>query len=241
MSAWCARVGFLSLACLVLSGCSGAKVTTKTSSQLNRYQVRTIAMVPFETLATPQVVESVGPSFPIPAGGRRTHMSVAVPLPTDQAVERPTHLVPPSAGEKVTELMWRKLKSRSELQFLSPSEAVGAARELAKEGGGEPPSPQKIAQRLTADAALIGKVLLYQERVGSRLGADPPAAVGFEVKLVAPDGLVLWEGNYYEKQRPMTEDFRGFVQRYGMFVTADELAAYGASELAEAFPFGRVD
>lgn len=89
--------------------------------------------------------------------------------------------------------------------------------------------------------ALIGKVLLYQERVGSRLGADPPAAVGFEVKLVAPDGLVLWEGNYYEKQRPMTEDFRGFVQRYGMFVTADELAAYGASELAEAFPFGRVD
>ena len=58
-------------------------------------------------------------------------------------------------------------------------------------------------------------MLVYQERVGSRLGADPPAAVGFEVKLVASDGMVLWEGNYYEKQRPMTEDFVGFIQRSG--------------------------
>ena len=79
---------------------------------------------------------------------------------------------------------------------------------------------------------------MYQERVGSRLGADPPAAVGFEVKLVAPDGMVLWVGNYYEKQRPMTEDFAGFIQRYGVFVTAEELAAYGAAELADVFPFG---
>jgi hypothetical protein len=81
-------------------------------------------------------------------------------------------------------------------------------------------------------------VLVYQERVGGRFGADPPAVVGFEVKLVAPDGNILWEGNYYEKQRPMTEDFIGFVQRYGMFVTADELAAYGAGKLAEALPVG---
>ena len=38
----------------------------------------------------------------------------------------------------------------------------------------------------------------------------------------------------------MTEDFVGFIQRYGMFVTAEELAAYGATELAEAFPIGGV-
>jgi hypothetical protein len=50
--------------------------------------------------------------------------------------------------------------------------------------------------------------------------------------------MVLWEGNYYERQRPMTEDLLGFVQRYGTFVTADELAAYGATELADDFPFG---
>ena len=37
-----------------------------------------------------------------------------------------------------------------------------------------------VAKRLKADATLIGRVSVYQERVGSRLGADPPAIVGFE-------------------------------------------------------------
>ena len=164
-------------------------------------------------------------------------MSIAAPPTTDQYARR-THLVPSAAGEKITELMWTKLKSRVGLRVLSPIEAVAAARELAGGAGSETVPAQKIAQRLGADAALSGKVLVYQERVGSRLGADPPAVVGFEVKLVAPDGILLWEGNYYEKQRPMTEDFVGFIQRYGMFVTAEELAAYGAAELAEAAPVG---
>jgi hypothetical protein len=146
--------------------------------------------------------------------------------------------IPPAAGEKITELLWAKLKAKPGLRVLSPNEARVAARDLAGGGTTEPLSAHKIAQRLGADAALSGKVLVYQERVGSRLGADPPAAVGFEVKLVASDGMVLWEGNYYEKQRPMTEDFVGFIQRSGVFVTADELAAYGAAELADVFPYG---
>jgi hypothetical protein len=235
--AWYPKLLLVSMALLLLSGCSGKKVTTKVSSQLGKYHIRTIALIPFQTMTTPQVIELSGPSFPVPSGARRSDMSVAVPSTTDQYV-RPTRLVPPAAGEKITELMWSKLKARPGLEFLSPNETAGAARELT---GGDAPataSADKIAQRLSADAALSGKVLVYQERVGGRLGADPPAAVGFEVKLVASDGMVLWEGNYYEKQRPMIEDFLGFIQRYGMFVTAEELAAYGAAELAQAFPFG---
>lgn len=94
-----------------------------------------------------------------------------------------------------------------------------------------------LAKQLKADAALIGQVLVYQERSGSRLGADPPATVGFEVKLVAGDGQLLWVGNYYERQRPMTEDFMGFIQRWA-FVTAEELAQYGTGEILDQFPFG---
>jgi hypothetical protein len=84
----------------------------------------------------------------------------------------------------------------------------------------------------------MGYVSMYQERVGSRLGANPAASVGFEVKVVAADGQVLWVGNYYERQRPLTEDVIGFVQRLGMFVTAEELAEYGVDELMKEFPFG---
>jgi len=86
--------------------------------------------------------------------------------------------------------------------------------------------------------ALIGQVLVYQERVGGRFGASPPATVGFEAKVVAADGQVLWEGNYYEKQRPMIEDVMGFIERRGVFVTAEELASYGVKHMLLEFPFG---
>jgi hypothetical protein len=222
---------------LLLAGCSGKKVTTRASSQLDKYQIHKIALIPFDTLATPQAVSSNGSSLPVPSGARRSEAPIAFP-PTRNEGVRTTQVVSPAAGEKITELMWGKLKTRPGLNVLSPKESVAAARELAAGAAPETVPANKIAQRLRADAALSGKVLVYQERVGSRLGADPPAVVGFEVKLVAPDGILLWEGNYYEEQRPMTEDFVGFIQRYGMFVTAEELATYGAAELAAAVPIG---
>lgn len=231
------RTLLISMTLLLLAGCSGAKVTSKPSSQLGKYQVRTIALIPFETMTTPQAIEASGPAFHVPSGARRSDMAVGGPPMNDQAV-RDTQRVPAFAGEKVTDLMWAKLKAKSGLDLLSPNESARIAQEISGGTTTEPMAAHQIAQRLGADAALSGKVLVYQERVGGRLGADPPAAVGFEVKLVAPDGIVLWEGNYYEKQRPMTEDFLGFVQRYGVFVTAEELAAYGAEELADAFPYG---
>lgn len=232
------RTLLILLAVLLTTACSGTKVTTKSSAQAGKYHVQKIALIPFETITTPQAVQENGHSLPVPPGVRRSDVTVGFPPTMDQAVRR-TNLVPPEAGEKITDLMWAKLKVKPGLQVLSSQDAIGAAQELSRGTTSAETIPaHKIAQRLKADAALSGKVLVYQERVGSRLGADPPAAVGFEVKLVAPDGMVLWEGNYYEKQRPMTEDVLGFVQRYGTFVTAEELAAYGATELADAFPFG---
>jgi hypothetical protein len=94
------------------------------------------------------------------------------------------------------------------------------------------------ARTLKADAAMMGTVSMYQERVGSRLGANPAASVGFEVRVVAADGEVLWVGNYYERQRPLTEDVVGFIQHGGGFVTAEELAEYGVDEIMKVFPFG---
>jgi hypothetical protein len=49
---------------------------------------------------------------------------------------------------------------------------------------------------------------------------------------------MLWVGNYYEQQKPMTQDFLGFVQHGGVFVTAEELAQFGADEVLKRFPFG---
>jgi hypothetical protein len=232
----------LTLMVLVLTvvGCSGSKVTTMASTELSRYQIRTIALVPFTTLATPQVRDVVDQTLSAPPGARRSDMAISVPPNTEQPL-RQTVTVPTGAGDIVTQLLWSRLRTRQGMTVLAPSEA---AKALASPATSQPSAGQSpavtVAKQLKADASLIGQVLVYQERVGGRFGASPPATVGFEAKVVAADGQVLWEGNYYEKQRPMTEDLMGFIQRRGVFVTAEELAIYGVDHMLFEFPFGTV-
>jgi hypothetical protein len=226
---------------LAVVGCSGSKVTTKVSAELPRYQIRTIALVPFSTLETPQVREVVDQTFAVPLGARRSDMAIPAPQNTELLL-RETVTVPTSAGETVTQLLWSRLKTRPGVTVLVPSEA---AKVLASHSTAQPSAGQSaavtVAKQLKADASLIGQVLVYQERVGGRFGANPPATVGFEAQLVAADGQVLWVGNYYERQRPMIEDVMGFIQRRGVFVTAEELAAYGVDHMLSEFPFGTVE
>lgn len=234
-------IALVGLAVLAVGGCSGPKVTTKASAELPRYQIRTIALVPFTTLTTPQVRNVVDQTLPAPPGFfRRSDMAMVVPPDTEQAL-RQTVTVPADAGEIVTQLLWSRLRTRQGVTVLAPSEAVKALVSPATSQPSVGQSPAvTVAQQLRADASLIGQVLVYQERVGGRFGASPPATVGFEAKVVAVDGQVLWEGNYYEKQRPMTEDLMGFIQRHGVFVTAEELATYGVEQMLLEFPFGTV-
>lgn len=232
-------MAIVGLAVLAVGGCSGSKVTTKASSELARYQIRTIALVPFTILATPQVRDVVDQALSMPSGARRSDMVITVvPTNTDHLV-RETVTVPSNAGDTVTQLLWSRLRTRQGVTVLAPSEA---ARVLASESttqslAGQLPAVA-VAKQLKVDASLIGQVLMYQERVGGRFGASPPATVGFEAKVIAADGHVLWVGNYYERQRPMIEDVMGFIQRHGMFVTAEELATYGVEHLLLEFPFG---
>jgi hypothetical protein len=234
-------MALVGLAALVVAGCSGSKVTTKSSAELPRYQIRTIALVPFTTLATPQVRDVADRTFSVPPEVRRSDMAIAVPPNIEQPL-RHTVTVPTGAGDIVTQLLWNRLRARQGVTVLSPSEAVKAltAPATSEPSAGQSPAVT-VAKQLKADASLIGQVLVYQERVGGRFGASPPATVGFEAKVVAADGQVLWEGNYYEKQRPMTEDLMGFIQRHGVFVTAEELAIYGVEHMLLEFPFGTAE
>jgi hypothetical protein len=246
---WCRNVALrltphvLTLAVLLFAGvgCSGLKVKTQASSELPRYQVHTVALVPFTTMTTPQVRDIGDSSVSPPKGARGSseEMVLTVPLSTEPQL-RQTVTVPGYAAEKITQLFWSRLRNRKDVVVLSPSESAKSV--VPSTGDAEKMTPEStaaaLAKRLKADATLIGQVLVYQERVGSRLGANPAAAVGFEVKAVAADGQVLWVGNYYERQRPMTEDFLGFLQHWGTFVTAEDLARYGVTEVMKAFPFG---
>ncbi|MEW6542555.1 MAG: hypothetical protein AB1411_02975 [Nitrospirota bacterium] len=210
---------------------------TDTSPEIENYQVKTVAVVPFQALPTPQIIDLRDSQMQGPQGAVRSDISLAIPQ-TIERYDQPTATVPPQAAEKLTRIFYGKLKVWQGLKVLSPEETAQAVKKLGDTSGLTPEQVAKrVAKQLSADAALIGRVLIYQERVGGKLGAQP-ATVGFEVKLVSVDGRVLWVGNYFEKQRPMIEDLPGFVQRGGVFVTADELAQYGAEHVVKDFPFG---
>ncbi|MGH7148073.1 MAG: hypothetical protein ACREIJ_09275, partial [Nitrospiraceae bacterium] len=126
---------------LMVAGCSGSKVTTKASAELPRYQIRTIALVPFTTLATPQVRDVVDQTFSVPPGAHGSNMAIAVPPNTEQLL-RQTVTVPTSAGDTVTQLLWSRLRTRQGVTVLAPSEA---AKVLASQATTQPPAGQSSA------------------------------------------------------------------------------------------------
>jgi hypothetical protein len=225
----------------LLSACAfKSKVTSEVSANIDKYQVKTVVVLPFDTLMTQQVTENRPYDELVPPQGiLRSDMSVAVPPSGERHASQQVTGVPAAAAEKVSRSFYGKLKNWEGLNVFSPDDAAAALKKLEAEGGEAIPERRaaKIAQKMSLDAAIIGRVVVYQERKGSKLGGET-AAVGFEVKLVSMDGTVLWAGNYYEKQKPLTEDARGSFERGFVFVTADELVEYGTTRLADKFPFG---
>jgi hypothetical protein len=96
---------------LALVNCSGSKVTTKSSAELPRYQIRILALVPFTTLATPQVRDVADQAFAVPPEVRRSDMAISLPPNTEQPL-RQTVTVPAGAGDIVTQLLWSRLQAR---------------------------------------------------------------------------------------------------------------------------------
>lgn len=235
-----ARVGLVAWLAFV-AGCGPTKVTTATSPYVGQYQIRTVAVLPFEALETPQVMVDGTQNLQVPGGVKKSDIAISIPSDT-HGRDRATTGVHPMAAETVTRLVWDRLGAREGLWVMPLDEARTAVKEI---GARQKPEEQvdmaaEVGKRLVVDGVVTGKVLVYQERVGSRIGAES-AAVGFEVTLKSLDGRTLWVGNYYEKQRPMTEDLSGFLERKGAFVTAAELAAYGVDKILKDFPYGRKD
>lgn len=224
---------------LVLVGCAGPKVTLKRASQLEQYRVSSIVVLPFEAVTTPQAVGQRGPELSRPPEVVKSDISAPGPDGIARLGQQTT-IVPPGADMKVARIFARKLRTREALTVVPPQDVESAVAALEASDPSLP--PEEVARRLAldfkADAAVAGLLRVYKEREGSKYGAVP-AVVGFEVTLVASDGQVLWSGAYYEEQRPIFEDISGlFAHGFG-FVTAEDLATYGAEELVKEFPFGQ--
>jgi hypothetical protein len=99
-----------------------------------------------------------------------------------------------------------------------------------------------VAQEFGVTAVLHGTVYRVRERTGEALAAAQPASVWFEVTLVgAPGGARLWKAVFNETQQPLNENILN-ARRYPgggtRWLRAEELARWGASEVAREFPTG---
>ena len=152
---------------LVGLGCSGSKVTTQVSSELPRYQVRTIALVPFKTLSTPQVRDQGDLFLSTPQSVRGSDISLGIPS-SAQPPLRQTATVPAHAAEKVTQLFWTRLKDRQDIAVLPPYESVKAAIPQTAESETSHPRDRGgfCSQKGEGRCGIDWAILVYQERVG---------------------------------------------------------------------------
>jgi len=106
--------------------------------------------------------------------------------------------------------------------------------------------PRELArvtsERFGADAVVIGTLRRFAERESRPGGAPQPASVWFDVSLHhAPDGAKLWAAEFNETQQAFTENVFSTSRYPGggtRWLSAEELAKWGAEETATALPAG---
>ncbi len=238
---WCFQiVGALALG---IMGCAPDTVTVKTHPTFVPVSIKTVAVVPFTAITgSPGVYQSLGHLSPPDVSSSELRPSFsrsASPVPHRSHSTQVS--VPLVAAEKVTEMVYANLKLRSGLKTISAHEVTQALKrtslKYSKLQG--PQFAKELGKILSLDAVIVGQVRVYRERNGQKFAAIP-AAVGFDVQLInAKNGTVIWMGDYFEEQKPLTEDLKGFFERGGKWVTAEELARSGAKRVMQRLPLGK--
>ena len=236
-----ALAGLLTISSLVIA-CVPPKVNVDSAPGFNPSAIKTIAILPFQALDSPQRTSVGGSQFPEAPSEVRTQFI----LPGEgrlRGSEETTEAIRVSkvAAKRLTAMVYSELQGRPGVRILPRIEVDKAFAEESKREASRKWN-QKVIQlgtNLKADAVLMGLVRIYRERKGSKIAATP-AVVGFESHLVdSTTGKVLWAGAYYDEQKPLNQDLMGFLERRGLYVTADELAKFGVEKMMKEFPVGQ--
>jgi hypothetical protein len=121
---------------------------------------------------------------------------------------------------------------RIALNLTDPNQAVPPARIIS----------MVAAREFGVPAVLTGTVYRMRELAPDAMGASRAASVWYEVVLVkAPGAGRLWNASFNETQKPLNENIFNASKYPGggmRWLRAEELARWGADELAREFPAG---
>lgn len=97
-----------------------------------------------------------------------------------------------------------------------------------------------VSREFGASSVVLGSVNRYREREGEALGARRPASVAFDFTLyTAPEGMRIWSARFDETQQSFSANparIRQYPGRGSRWLTAGELARWGAERAVEAVP-----
>ncbi len=148
----------------------------------------------------------------------------------------------PSSPAYLTRLIQEKMDAMGTFRILPPEEVEEALSESDRTQFDLNPlrSSIQLGKKLGVDFMMIGFLFRFEQRVGSSLGVDRPASVGFDVHLIRlGDGKIVWSGKFDETQRPLSENLLkmgSFVRRKASWLTAEELSSVGMDEMLKRFP-----
>jgi len=165
----------------------------------------------------------------------------AVTCPLCRGLYQPGEVVPGSQYT-LTRLLYGKIEGLERFNVLPVEKVEENLSPFVKREFEEKPisAAIQIGRRLNADFIWVGYVFRFEERIGSSIGVDKPASVGFDVHLFRlRDGVEVWRGKFDETQRPLSENILkmgSFFRRKASWLTAGELASVGMDEMLRKLP-----
>jgi hypothetical protein len=148
----------------------------------------------------------------------------------------------PGARNTLTRLLQGKMDTMGTFKVLPMEKVEEAFSQIVRREFELKPmrSSIKLGKELNVDFILIGYLFRFEERIGSHIGAEKPASVGFDVHLFRlKDEKMVWMGKFEETQKALSENLLkmgSFVRRKASWLTAEELSSVGMDEMLRRFP-----
>lgn len=148
----------------------------------------------------------------------------------------------PGAQNALTRFLYQKMEAKGMFKIvpLEKVEEVLVLRDQKEFQERPKTSSIELGRELGSDFISIGFVFRFEERVGSSVGVESPASVGFDFHLMRlKDGVEVWRGRMDETQRPLSENLLkigSFFRRKAQWLTAEELASVGMDEALRKLP-----
>ncbi len=150
--------------------------------------------------------------------------------------------VVPGSENILSRILQQKMESLATFRVLPSEKVEEVLSHRGKKHFEEKPLPIAFdgGRELNADFVMIGFVFRYQERIGSSMGVEKPASVGFDLHIYRlRDDKEVWKGKFDETQKPLSENILkigSFFRRKASWLPAKELAGVGMDELFARLP-----